>query len=71
MAKGRNQANRYKDDVQAEVAVACRENREIVATSALFQKLGHGPRNPMKVIRAFCLDCMAGSTAAVRKCKKR
>ncbi len=58
----------YPDDVQAEVEAANRENREIVATAEFFEKLGHGPRNPMKVIRAMCLDCMAEQPSMVRKC---
>ena len=66
--KSRNAANRSPDAVQVAVEAACRENREIVATSEVFKKLGHGPRNPVKVTRAFCVDCMAGNSAEVRRC---
>lgn len=66
--KGRNAANRYPDDVQVEVEAASRENREIVLLSASLEKLGHGPRNPVKVMRAFCVDCMGGQHAEVRRC---
>ena len=66
--KGRNQANQLPPDVQAEVSAAHRENREIVATSEVLEKLGHGPRNPVKVMRRFCMECMGGSTAEVRRC---
>ena len=47
---------------------ANRENREIVLLADDLEKLGHGPRNPVKVIRAFCLDCMADQPSMVRKC---
>ena len=66
--KGRNSANRLPDDVQDLVEAACPENREIVATSDLFKKLGHVKRNPLKVMRSFCLDCMGGQPSMVKKC---
>ena len=66
--KGRNSANRYPDDVQAEVEAACREEREIVLPASSLEILGHGPRNPIKVMRTFCLDCHGGNRAEVRRC---
>jgi len=39
-------ANAYPPEVWVEVADPGRENRSIVATSELYKKLGHGPRNP-------------------------
>jgi hypothetical protein len=66
--KGRNAANAYPDEVQVEVSAACRENRAIVLPSEVLETLGHGPRNPVKVIRAFCVECMAGNRAEVRRC---
>jgi hypothetical protein len=66
--KGRNGANRYPDDVSAEVEAANRENREIDGTPELFGKLGHRKRNPIQVLRLFCLDCMGDQPSMVRKC---
>ena len=66
--KRRNSAGKYAPDVQDLVEAACRQNSEIVATAELYEKLGHGPRNPIKVMRAFCLDCMGEQPSMVRKC---
>ena len=66
--KGRNGANRYPDDVQAEVEAANRENRPIELPASSLEKLGHGPRNPVKVMRSFCMDCMGDNRAEVRRC---
>jgi hypothetical protein len=66
--KGRNGSNKYAAEIAAEVAAANRENREIIATPELFKKLGHRQRNPMKIMRSFCLDCMAQQPSHVRKC---
>lgn len=55
----------YPDDVQAEVAAACRENREILLPK---ESLGHTRRPLLKVVREFCIDCQGGSRAQVRKC---
>jgi hypothetical protein len=66
--KGRNSVGKYPDDIQAEVEAACRENRPIELLADDLGKLGHGPRNPVKVIRSFCMDCMAENAAEVRRC---
>jgi hypothetical protein len=66
--KGRNEANAYPDDVGALVAAACRENRPIELPAEALAKLGHHKRNPLKAVRAFCLDCMGGNRAEVRRC---
>ena len=58
----------YPKDVQAEVMAADRENREIAATSQLFETLGHEKRPVLKVLRSFCLDCMGEQPSMVRKC---
>jgi hypothetical protein len=58
----------YPKDVQAEVAAANRENREVQLTDDQLAELGHAKRNPIKVIRAFCLSCMGGNAAEVRRC---
>jgi hypothetical protein len=66
--KGRNEANRYPDDVSDEVEAACRENRPIELPAAGLEELGHRRRNPIEVMRIFCLDCMGGNRAEVRRC---
>ena len=66
--KGRNPDGKYPDDIQVVVEAANRENREIIADSDLFEKLGHEKRNLLHVIRDFCLDCMGGQPSYVRKC---
>jgi hypothetical protein len=43
-----------------------RDPREM--TPAELEALGHEPMTPLKVIRARCLDCCAGSAAEVRTC---
>jgi hypothetical protein len=58
----------YPKDVQAKVAAANRENREVQLTDDQLAQLGHAKRNPIKVIRAFCLTCMGGNAAEVRRC---
>jgi len=66
--KGRDSSGKYPDDIQAEVEAAGRENREIVGTVELYEKLGHKKRNLLHVIRDFCIDCMGGQPSYVRKC---
>ena len=58
----------YPEDIQAEVVAANRENREVQLTDDQLAELGHAKRNPIKVIRAFCLTCMGGNAAEVRRC---
>ena len=58
----------YPDDVSDLVRAADRENREIVGTPELFETLGHRKRNPIQVMRLFCLDCMGDQPSMVRKC---
>ena len=66
--KGRNAANMYPPDVQAEVAAACRENREIALSKASLEKLGHRRRPLLRVVREMCIDCQGGSRSGVRRC---
>jgi hypothetical protein len=66
--KGRNAANAYPDDVQALVVSACRENREILLPASSLEALGHHRRSLTKVVRSFCMDCMGGNRAEVRRC---
>ena len=66
--KGRNQANQLPPDVQAEVSAAHRENREIVLSKEVSEKLGHVRRAPVKAVREFCVSCMGGNQAEVRRC---
>lgn len=66
--KGRGSDGGYRDDIQAMVEAAGRENREIVASVELYEKLGHEKRNLLHVIRDFCVDCMGGQPSYVRKC---
>jgi len=66
--KGRNTANEYPDDVQVEAEAACRENRAIALPASSLKTLGHGRRSPTKAMRAFCVDCMGGNRAEVRRC---
>jgi len=58
----------YPEDIQAEVAAANREGREVALSDEQLASLGHAKRNPIKVIRAFCLSCMGGNAAEVRRC---
>jgi hypothetical protein len=58
----------YPDDVSDLVRAADRENREIDGTPELFEKLGHVRRNPIQVMRLFCLDCTGDQPSMVRKC---
>jgi hypothetical protein len=46
--------------------VVGRDPREM--TPSELKALGHEPMTPLKVIRARCLDCCAGSAAEVRTC---
>ena len=58
----------YSDDVSDLVRAADGGNREIDGTPELFEKLGHVKRNPIQVMRLFCLDCMGDQPSMVRKC---
>lgn len=66
--RGRNAANKYPEEVRAEVSAACRENRPIELPAASLEKLGHHKRNPLKAVREHCLDCHGGNRAEVRRC---
>ncbi len=54
--------------IQAEVIAANREGREVSLSDEQLTQLGHHKRPLTKVIRAFCLRCMGGDRAQVRKC---
>ena len=58
----------YPKDVQAEVVAANRENREVQLTDDQLAELGHAKRNPVETMRKFCLGCMGGNAAEVRRC---
>jgi hypothetical protein len=58
----------YPKDVQAEVAAADRENREVQLSDDQLAQLGHRKRNPIEVMRLFCVQCMGGNRAEVRRC---
>ena len=58
----------YPKDVQAEVVAANRENREVQLTDDQLAELGHVKRNPVETMRKFCLGCMGGNAAEVRRC---
>ena len=58
----------YQQDIQAEVESACRERREVKLTPEQLTALGHVKKPPMKIIRAFCMDCMGGSQHEIRHC---
>jgi hypothetical protein len=58
----------YPADIQLEVEAANREGREVALTDEQLASLGHAKRNPIKVIRGFCLSCMGGNAAEVRRC---
>jgi hypothetical protein len=58
----------YPKDVQAEVVAANREHREVELTDEQLANLGHHKRPLSKAIRSFCLDCMGGNRAEVRRC---
>jgi hypothetical protein len=64
MPKGRP----YPDDIQAKVIQGNRNRVEIVLSGAEMKRLGHRKRNPLKVIREFCTDCMGGSIQGIRLC---
>jgi len=66
--KGRDRTGGYPDEVALEVSAANRERREIELPAGSFEKLGHHKRNPILVMRAFCIDCMGGQYAEVRRC---
>jgi hypothetical protein len=65
--KGRNPDGKYTDDVQDLVKAANAENREIVGTPELFEKLGHLKRNPKHVKRELFLEFMGDQPSKVRK----
>jgi len=54
--------------IQAEVSSANRENREVELSADQLTSLGHHKRPLTKVVRSFCLSCMGGDRAQVRKC---
>jgi hypothetical protein len=54
--------------IDGEVKNANRERREVALTDEQLASLGHRKRNPIKVIRAFCLSCMGDNSAEVRRC---
>jgi hypothetical protein len=55
-------------DIQAEVTAANRENREAQLSDEQLAQLGHRKRNPIEVMRSFCVQCMGGNRAEVRRC---
>lgn len=66
--KRRRGDNKYPDDLGYLVQQASRENREICLSKEDFRKLGHKQRPLLKVMRAFCMDCMGGSMSEIKKC---
>jgi hypothetical protein len=66
--KGRDGDGKYPPEVQDLVEAGSRDNSEIVLTRADLEKLGHGHRSPTKAMRAFCVDCMGGQFAEVKRC---
>jgi len=54
--------------IDLEVKNANRENREVSLSAEQLTQLGHHKRPLTKVLRAFCLRCMGGDRAQVRKC---
>jgi len=58
----------YPEDIQTEVEAANRENREVQLADEQLAQLGHRKRSLAKVIRSFCIDCMGGNRAEVRRC---
>jgi hypothetical protein len=56
------------DAIKAEVRSANLEGREVQLTEEQMAELGHGKKPLLKVIRAFCVQCMGGSEKAVRLC---
>ncbi len=62
------EADRASADIRTEVTAANKERREVQLTDAQLESLGHAKRNPIKVIRAFCIRCMGGNVAEIRRC---
>ena len=56
------------DAIEREVRAANQEGREVELSRAELASLGHGKRALSKVIRRFCLGCMGGNAAEVRRC---
>ena len=56
------------DAIDLEARAANREGREVQLTDAQLASLGHRKRNPLKVIRSFCLQCMGGAAVEVKRC---
>jgi hypothetical protein len=61
-------ARNFSPDIEAEVVAAHKENREVELSEAQLTWLGHGKANPVKVMRRFCVACMGGNSAEVRRC---
>ncbi len=55
-------------DIADEVRAAHKEDREVELTPAQMKWLGHRKQNPVRAMRSFCLSCMGGDSAQVRKC---
>ena len=55
-------------DIQNEIATANRDGREVKLSKKQLDELGHGKRPLTRVIRLFCLECMGGNAAEVRRC---
>jgi hypothetical protein len=58
----------FSPEISAEVVAAHKENRELELSGAQLTWLGHRKQNPVKVMRTFCLACMGGNSAEVRRC---
>ena len=58
----------YPADIQTEVAAANRGGRELNLTPEQLEELGHRKQPLTRAIRSFCLDCMGGNRAEVRRC---
>lgn len=61
-------ARNFSPGIEAEVVAAHEENREVELSEAQLAWLGHRKQNPIKVMRNFCLLCMGGNSAEVRRC---
>lgn len=62
------EVSRYREDIQIEVVTANREHRELSLTDEQLRALGHHKQPLLKVLRSFCLQCMGGNAAEVRRC---
>jgi hypothetical protein len=61
-------ASKLPNTIRSEVIVANREGREVQLTDEQLAELGHHKRPLLKVIREYCVRCMGGNVAEVRRC---